>query len=96
MLEANLGYNIGIILVLICSMFIFLMQMGFAMIEAGTIRSKNSSNALLKNLLDTFLGAIVYYLVGFGLANNARGGIIGNDNFAAINFSESDYLKWII
>lgn len=41
LIEANLWYNIDIILVLICSIFIFLMQMGFAMIEAGTIRSKN-------------------------------------------------------
>lgn len=41
LMEANLMYNVDIILVLICSIFIFLMQMGFAMIEAGTIRSKN-------------------------------------------------------
>jgi Amt family ammonium transporter len=53
------------------------MQMGFAMLEAGTVRSKNSSNILLKNLLDTYVGSIVYYLIGYGLANNAEGGIIG-------------------
>jgi Amt family ammonium transporter len=45
--------------------------MGFAMLEAGTVRAKNSSNILLKNLLDTYVGAIVYYLVGYAIANNA-------------------------
>jgi Amt family ammonium transporter len=72
------------------------MQMGFAMLEAGTVRSKNSSNILLKNLLDTYVGAIVYYLIGYGLANDAKGGIIGQYHFASTNFSETDYLKWII
>lgn len=51
--------------------------MGFAMLEAGFVRSKNSSNILLKNMLDTYIGAIMYYLVGYGFANNANGGIIG-------------------
>ncbi len=70
--------------------------MGFAMLEAGTVRAKNSSNILLKNLLDTYVGAIVYYLVGYAIANNAEGGIIGHYHFASIGFSEDDYLKWII
>ena len=57
---------------------------------------KNSSNILLKNLLDTYVGAIVYYLVGYAIANNAQGGIIGHYHFASIGFSEDDYLKCII
>jgi ammonium transporter, Amt family len=72
------------------------MQMGFAMVEAGTVRTKNSSNILLKNLLDTYVGAIVYYLVGYGLANDANGGIVGNYHFASNGFTEMDYLKWIL
>jgi ammonium transporter, Amt family len=74
---AKIDENVDIVFLLVCAIFIFLMQMGFAMLEAGTVRSKNSSNILLKNLLDTYVGAIVYYLIGYGLANNAQGGIIG-------------------
>ena len=62
------------------------MQMGFAMIESGTVSSKNSSYILLKNLLDTYVGAIIYYLVGYGFANDAMGGIIGTNHFAAQGF----------
>ena len=69
--------------------------MGFAMLEAGAVRTKNSSNILLKNMLDTYIGAIVYYLIGYGLANDAQGGIIGSGKFASKNFSEHEYLIWI-
>jgi Amt family ammonium transporter len=44
------------------------MQCGFAMVEAGSVRSKNTKNILIKNLLDACIGALVWYLVGYGLA----------------------------
>jgi len=47
---------------------IFLMQAGFATLSAGSIRAKNVKNILLKNLLDACIGAIAWYLVGFGFA----------------------------
>ena len=36
---------------------IFLMQAGFAVLSAGSIRTKNVKNILLKNLLDACMGA---------------------------------------
>ena len=48
--------------------FILLMQKGFAMVENGTVRSKNSKNILIKNIVDAAAGAIAFYLVGYGLA----------------------------
>ena len=48
--------------------FILLMQAGFALVENGTVRSKNSKNILIKNLFDACAGAIAFYLVGFGFA----------------------------
>jgi Amt family ammonium transporter len=47
---------------------VFLMQAGFAVLSAGSIRAKNVKNILLKNLLDACVGAVVYYLWGYGLA----------------------------
>ena len=47
------------------------MQLGFSLLEVGSINKKNRVNILVKNLLDTFIGALAYYALGFGYANNA-------------------------
>ena len=65
------------------------------MLEAGNVRTKNTSNIMLKNMLDTYVGAIVFYLVGYSFANNANGGIIGSYGFASSNFNEWDFQMWI-
>uniref|UniRef100_A0A1I8AWL3 Ammonium_transp domain-containing protein n=1 Tax=Steinernema glaseri TaxID=37863 RepID=A0A1I8AWL3_9BILA len=53
-----------------CSMalIIFLMQCGFAFLEAGAVRSKNTTNILIKNLLDSCIAVIGYWSVGWALA----------------------------
>jgi len=53
---------------LIMGVFVFFMQCGFALLEAGTVRSKNTKNILLKNLLDACLGAIIWWAWGMGVA----------------------------
>ncbi len=45
----------------------FWMQAGFAMVEAGFTRAKNTGNILMKNLMDFCIGTVVFILVGFGL-----------------------------
>ena len=46
---------------------IFTMKLGFALLEVGSVRAKNTSNILLKNVLDTVTGALIYYAIGYGL-----------------------------
>jgi len=53
---------------LFCGAAIFLMQCGFAMLCAGSVRQKNVKNILLKNLLDACGGALGFYTIGFGVA----------------------------
>ena len=50
---------------------IFLMQSGFAVLSAGSIRAKNVKNILLKNLLDACIGALIWYFIGYGFAYDA-------------------------
>ena len=45
-----------------------LKQAGFAYLECGSVRSKNATNILIKNLLDALFGALSYWLVGFAFA----------------------------
>jgi Amt family ammonium transporter len=47
---------------------IFLMQAGFALVENGSVRNKNSSNILIKNMFDACFGALAFWLIGFGVA----------------------------
>jgi ammonium transporter, Amt family len=50
------------------AVMIFAMHAGFAFLEAGTVRSKNQVNALVKILTDWSVSTIVYFLIGFPLA----------------------------
>lgn len=58
---------------------VFFMQAGFAMLTAGSVRSKNTKNVLLKNLLDACACSLAYWLFGFafafGEANNLSPGV---------------------
>jgi len=79
---------------------VFLMQAGFAMLCAGSVRQKNVKNIMLKNLLDACGGAIGFYTVGyaFAYADNASDSktFIGNKNFLLLSFEGSggDWIGW--
>ncbi|MCV6596549.1 MAG: ammonium transporter [Mangrovicoccus sp.] len=55
------------LLFLIGGFLVFWMAAGFAMLEAGLVRSKNVTMQLTKNVALFSFAAIMYYLVGFGL-----------------------------
>lgn len=46
---------------------VFWMQAGFAMVEAGFTRAKNTGNILMKNLMDFCIGTPMFVLIGFSL-----------------------------
>lgn len=63
--------------VLITGVFVFFMQAGFALVEAGFTRSKNTTNILFKNLMDFSIGTIVFWLIGYGIMFGVGNGFIG-------------------
>jgi Amt family ammonium transporter len=77
---ADIGGNqaLDAFYLLIMGVFVFFMQCGFALLEAGTVRSKNTKNILLKNLLDACLGAIIWWAWGMGVAYGDSGTEDGN------------------
>ena len=82
---------------LVTATLVLFMQAGFAMVEAGFVRTKNVTNILMKNVLDACLGAIVYMAVGWAFAygvnaDGEAGGFIGMGNFFLQDFS--DYASW--
>ena len=52
---------------LIGAALVFWMQAGFAMVEAGFTRAKNTGNIIMKNLMDFCIGTVVFIVIGFGL-----------------------------
>ena len=79
---AEIGSSLDTVWVLLAAMLVFLMQLGFSMVEAGFARSKNTANILMKNLLDFSTGTLLFWMVGFGLMFGASaGGFIGKPDF---------------
>jgi len=52
---------------MICTALVFFMHLGFAFLEAGLTRQKNTLNILFKNIFIITVGLLLYCLVGFNL-----------------------------
>lgn len=61
---------------------VFLMQAGFALLESGMSRAKNSLNVVMKNYMDVCIGTLIFWAVGYGLMFGANSsGWFGTDGF---------------
>lgn len=52
---------------MICTALVFFMHLGFAFLEIGLTRQKNTINILFKNIFIITVGLLLYCLVGFNL-----------------------------
>ncbi len=83
--------------ILIAAFLVFFMQSGFAMVETGFTRAKNSVNILMKNIVDLCVGSLLFFLVGFGLMfGKDAGGFIGTDNFIVSIVDSADTSNFAI
>ncbi len=82
---------------LIGAALVFWMQAGFAMVEAGFTRAKNSGNILMKNLMDFCIGTIVFILIGFGLLlGEDMMGLIGKPGFDIFtSYADFDWSNFV-
>eukprot|EP00092_Neocalanus_flemingeri_P000649 GFUD01000691.1.p1 GENE.GFUD01000691.1~~GFUD01000691.1.p1 ORF type:complete len:547 (+),score=127.70 GFUD01000691.1:58-1698(+) len=80
---------------IVIAIIIFFMQCGFAFLEAGSVRSKNTVNILIKNMLDAFIGGISYWAIGWGLAYGEGGNsFCGGSQFFNFQLDYGLYPKW--
>ena len=71
--------NLDTLWVLIAAFLVFLMHLGFAMVEIGFTRAKNSVNIIMKNIMTISLAAIMFMVIGFSIAfGDSVGGFIGD------------------
>src|SRR3990172_11594986 len=74
--------------VLVTAFLVFWMQAGFAFVETGLTRAKNTVNILMKNMMDFCFATVGFWFVGFGVMFGA-----GNDWFGASGFMLHDLGK---
>jgi Amt family ammonium transporter len=81
---------------LVAAALVFFMQAGFAMVEAGFTRAKNSINIMMKNLMDFSIGSISFWAIGFGLMFGATStGWFGTSGFFLSDFTP-DGDPWVL
>jgi len=82
----TLTYALNTFWVLIAAVLVFFMQTGFALVEAGFSRTKNTTNILFKNLMDFCMGTIAFWLIGYGIMYGTGNGFFGElELFSKVN-----------
>ncbi len=63
----NTLFTVNNVWMMICTALVFLMHLGFSLLEIGLTRQKNTINILFKNVFIISIGMVLYALVGFNL-----------------------------
>ena len=88
--------GVGAVGLMLCAALVFFMQSGFALLESGSVRAKNSVNVIMKNYTDISVGIIVFWLVGYGLMFGGNSsGLIGTSGFLPSDFSNAEYVSLV-
>lgn len=66
--------------VFLCAILVFFMNLGFATVEAGFARSKNTVNILSKNFIVFAVSSLGFMLLGWGLMFGGDNPILGTEN----------------
>ncbi len=74
--QKELVHAVDSVWVALCAALIFQMEGGFALLEAGFIRSKNSMSIIAKVLIDIMVGGLAFYAFGFAIAYGPSNGFI--------------------
>ena len=60
-------FTVNNVWMMLCAGLVFIMHLGFATVETGLTRSKNTTNILFKNSIIPGIGLVTYALCGFNL-----------------------------
>ena len=70
-------FTINNLWILLGAVLVFAMHPGFALVETGLSRAKNSVNILAKNVITVAIGLITYLIIGFNLMYPGDNWILG-------------------
>ena len=94
-------FAINTVWVALCAALIFFMEAGFALLEAGFVRSKNAMSIIAKVIIDITFGGIAFFIVGFGIAYGSSNGWFAfdfgiMDKDLGLGLNVSNNLFWFI
>ncbi len=95
--QQAVGTQVFAVWFLIGAALVFWMQAGFAMVEAGFTRAKNTGNIIMKNLMDFCIGTVVFIVIGFGLLMGEDvAGLIGKPGFDLFTaYADFDFSNFV-
>src|SRR5262249_444253 len=87
-LADNVGHNrvaINFMWTLVTGFLVMFMQAGFALVETGLCRAKNSSHTMAMNFMIYPMGMLGFYLCGFAFMFGGLGAIGTMGNYGGLN-----------
>jgi Amt family ammonium transporter len=76
----QLSYAVDTFYFLVMGVLVMFMAPGFAMLEAGMVQSKNTSEILTKNVALFAIASVMYLLIGYAIMYGGGGTLIGSEN----------------
>ena len=90
--SSSVNQLLDIVWIITAGALVFFMQAGFALLEAGMVRSKNAVNVVMKNYMDVCFGSLAFFAIGYGLMfGSTPTGLFGTDKFFGDDVSEVEY-----
>jgi len=80
----DVAFTVNNLWMILATAFVFIMHLGFATLESGLTRAKNTCNILFKNTLIPAIGLLTYAMIGFNLmypGDSAVNGFFGFSGF---------------
>lgn len=81
---ANMKVGMDTMWVLITACLVFFMNLGFALVESGMCRAKNTVNILSKNFIVFAVSSLAFYIFGWGLMFGNGTGFIGMEGIFGV------------
>jgi Amt family ammonium transporter len=85
----SLRIAIDTLWVLMAAFLVFFMNLGFAMVESGLCRAKNTVNILAKNFIVFAVSTVAYYGLGFGIMFGNGNGLFGMQGLFAVRGADN-------
>ena len=86
---ADLKVGMDTVWVLITASLVFFMNLGFALVESGFCRAKNTVNILSKNFIVFAISCLAFYVFGWGLMFGNGTGFVGLEGLFALGGADN-------